>query len=250
MPSPRGPNRHAHHHRTFPRYTTLWERFCAVVLPLDFSRTTTRFVFHLVSIRSLSKMLIIWTVLVLQTCQVPLVFGGDQKGPYVDAIQGYLEKLARWAVDKEMTEICWSTFCAVCGAFLIEGFIKALDGLGGGGGFPHGGGVHSLSPFHLVSRGPGYKALLMCFRTLQVSYAFLLHVYSSPVTHGFRPADGSPSRPDKHVVITITIALLQVGHRPPRPFIGDYPLTLFDCSLLSFPFSISYPSPNNCRDID
>jgi len=89
-------------------------------------------------------MLIIWTVLVLQTCEVPLVFRGDEKAHLI------LETLTRWAVDKKMTEICWSTFCAVCGAFLMEGVIKALDGLGAGG-FPVGGGINCLSPFHLVS---------------------------------------------------------------------------------------------------
>ena len=91
-------------------------------------------------------MLVIWIVLVFQTCEVPLVFRDDQKG----VIQGHLERLATWAVDKEMTQICWSTFCAVCGSFLIEGFIKAMDGLGRGG-LPLGGSVNSLSPFHLVS---------------------------------------------------------------------------------------------------
>jgi hypothetical protein len=77
--------------------------------------------FHMPTVLYLSKMLIIWVFLVLQTCEVPLVFGDGQKGPYASVIQSHLEELARWAVDKEMTQICWSTFCAVCAAFLIEG---------------------------------------------------------------------------------------------------------------------------------
>lgn len=202
LPSPR---RARHSYRTPLPRMTLWERLLAATLPLDFSRTATRFVFHLPSVCLLSKMLIIWTALVLQTCEVPLVFGDDKKAAYVYVI---LEKLSRWAMDKKMTEICWSTFCAVCGAFLIEGVIKALDGLGAGG-FPLGGGINSLSPFHLVSV---LLQSLYCvsLKILQVSYAFLLHIYSSPVAHGFHPASDLPSRPDKHVVITITIALLQV----------------------------------------
>ena len=43
----------------------------------------------------------------------------------------------------------------------------------------------------------------------QVGYAFLLHIYSNPVTH-LSQMDGLPTRPDKHVIITIAIPLLQV----------------------------------------
>lgn len=128
---------------------TFWERLHAAILPLDFSRTTTRLVLHLPSVYFLSKMLIIWTILVLQTCEVELISDGGRSGAYGSVLQSHFEKLARWVMDKEMAQICWSTFCAVCGAFWVEGLIKALDGLGGGG-FPLGG-VNSLSPFHLVN---------------------------------------------------------------------------------------------------
>ena len=47
----------------------------------------------------------------------------------------------------------------------------------------------------------------MCW---QVGYAFLLHAYSFPAAHARKSTDESPSRPDKHAIITIAIPLLQV----------------------------------------
>lgn len=143
LPSPRRARRA---YRSPLHRTTLWERLHAAILPLDFSRTLTRLAFLLPSIYFLSKMLIIWTILVLQTCEVQLISGLNQSGP---DFRRHFGKLVRWTLDKEMAQICWSTFCAVCGAFWVEGLIKTLDGLGGGG-FPLGG-MNSLSPFHLVS---------------------------------------------------------------------------------------------------
>lgn len=144
-----------HAYRNPLHQTTPWERFLAIILPLDFSRTSTRLVFHLPSLYFLSRMLIIWILLILQTCEVSLSFWGDQNGIYA----GHLDKLTKWVMHKEMTEICWSSFCTVCGASLLEGLIKALDRLGGGGLPP--GAVNNLSPFHLVSAL--LQSLLMSF---------------------------------------------------------------------------------------
>ena len=38
----------------------------------------------------------------------------------------------------------------------------------------------------------------------------MLHAYSFPLAHSYKPTDESPSRPDKHAIITIAIPLLQV----------------------------------------
>lgn len=61
-------------------------------------------------------------------------------------------------------------------------------------GLTHGleGGAHRPSPFNLLG------------------YAFLLHTYSSPVTHEIK-LEGSTSRPDNHVVFTIILPLLQLA---------------------------------------
>ncbi|KAH9484462.1 hypothetical protein JR316_0003944 [Psilocybe cubensis] len=133
-------------------------------------------------------MLLLWSLLALQTSEVFPEFSAEQKVAWF-GILGWIDNLGKWCYQKEMSEICWQTFCAVCAAFLVEGFIKALDGMGAG--FPINNGNPNTSPFNLVG------------------YAFLLHVYSSPVTHTFTP-DGGASRPDKHAIITIGIPLLQL----------------------------------------
>ncbi|KAF9532760.1 hypothetical protein CPB83DRAFT_580491 [Crepidotus variabilis] len=190
-----------HHHTdsrlSFPSLNTIWERIHSRILPVDFSKTATRLIIHIPSIYYLLRMLAIWTILVLQTCEVlPTLSALEQLQPSASSFWALPTSRAalgvvKWALKKDMAQICWSTFCAVCSAFLVEGFVKALHGLGTGV-FPVAG-FNGMSPFHLVS------------------YAFLLHIYSSPLAHGFHPADNSPSRPDKHVTITISIALLQLS---------------------------------------
>ena len=163
LPSPR---RARHAYRSPSHRTTLWERLHTAILPLDFSRTLTRLVLLLPSIYFLSKMLIVWTILVLQTCEVQLISGLNQNGPCFLDLQRHFEKLVGWTMNKEMAQICWSTFCAVCGAFWVEGLIKALDGLGGGG-FPLGG--NSLSPIHLVS------ASFQCLSKCLIGHRLAMH---------------------------------------------------------------------------
>ncbi|KAF9014146.1 hypothetical protein BDQ17DRAFT_1386668 [Cyathus striatus] len=157
------------------------------LLPLNLSRTSTRLAVHLPSLYFLSKMLLLWFLLVLQTSDMfPRIDVQTAERWHI----GWIAGLDIWSRNKEMSEICWSTFCAICGAFSVEGFVRALDGIGGG--FPLAGNMNpNTSPFNLVG------------------YAFLLHIYSSPITHMHQP-DGFPSRPDKHVMITITIPLLQL----------------------------------------
>ncbi|KAF9561137.1 hypothetical protein CPC08DRAFT_689286 [Agrocybe pediades] len=192
------PSRRARHAYRFPptfassfQYSLVWRRMRSALLPLDFSSTPTRLALHLPSMYLLCKMLLVWSVLVLQTCEIYPAFSEDQmKGWFGLGVLGWITSVGNWVAQKEMSTICWETFCAVCSAFLIEGFVKALDGIGNG--FPIGNANPNTSPFNLVG------------------YAFLLHVYSSPTAHSFKPEDDLPSRPDKHVIITIAIPLLQL----------------------------------------
>ncbi|KAF8969568.1 hypothetical protein BDZ97DRAFT_1653538 [Flammula alnicola] len=171
------------------QHTSVLRRLYGSILPLDFSRTTTRLILHLPSAYFLSRMLVIWFLLILQTSEVFPPKTAIERAAWWGSL-GWLESLVQWSGQKEMSEICWETFCAVCAAFLVEGFVKALDGMGSG--FPIGSANPNTSPFNLVG------------------YAFLLHVYSSPTTHLHKSVDNFPSRPDKHVIITITIPLLQL----------------------------------------
>ncbi|KAF5330562.1 hypothetical protein D9619_005258 [Psilocybe cf. subviscida] len=177
VPSRQPSRRQRHAFRFGPSYApsrSLFRHLYGALLPLDFSRTTTRLALHLPSMYLLGRMLLVWFFLIIQTSDI--------------RIPPFMSGLMQWTVQQDMRDICWSTFSAVCVAFLVEGFVKALDGIGTG--FPIGNNPNT-SPFNLVG------------------YAFLLHVYSSPITHTFTPAK-SPSRPDKHVIITFAIPLLQL----------------------------------------
>ncbi|KAF8136661.1 hypothetical protein EV363DRAFT_1429023 [Boletus edulis] len=90
-----------------------------------------------------------------------------------------LLSLASWVARYDTAALCWFTFCAVCGALCVEALARGLEGANS-----------NASPFNLFG------------------YAFLLHIYSSPITHGTKLQD-LPSRPDKHVVFTIILPLLQ-----------------------------------------
>ncbi|KAJ7264011.1 hypothetical protein B0H12DRAFT_1180471 [Mycena haematopus] len=159
----------------FYGYNTV-RRLYGSVLPLDVTQTSTRLAFHLPTLYFLSKMLFVWTVILLQTSDL-----------YPTWDSGYIYSLGQWTQGMEMTQICWKTFCSICAAFAMEAFVRGLDG--SGFGLMH---MNSnTSPFNLIG------------------YAFLLHLYSSPITHVYKPPS-LPSRPDKHVIVTITIPLLQL----------------------------------------
>ena len=128
---PTRPTHHTFHlSPTFaPRlhYPSISRRLWAFILPLDLSRTTTRLALHLPSIYFLCKMLLVWCLLVLQTCHLLPSFSDAQKSACW-GILGYVEKLVVWNNQKKMGDICWATFCSVCAALLVEGLMKALDG--------------------------------------------------------------------------------------------------------------------------
>ncbi|KAK7048184.1 hypothetical protein R3P38DRAFT_3307099 [Favolaschia claudopus] len=161
--------------RRFFAYSTV-RRLYGSVLPLDLNKTSTRLAFHLPTLYFLCKMLVTWAVILLQTSDF-----------YPATESGYIHSLGEWVSRLEMHQVCWRTFCSICAAFSVEAFIRGLDGSGLGL-------IHmsaNTSPFNLIG------------------YSFLLHIYSSPITHVYKPPS-LPSRPDKHVIVTIAVPLLQL----------------------------------------
>lgn len=137
-------------------YTHFIQNTYSSFLPLDFGRTHTRLALHLPTLYFLGKMLVLWSVLVLQSSGFfpdgsGLVSAGGWTGSAAEWIAKSTMDLGKWGTEKEMSEICWMTFCAVCAAFCLEGFVRALDGLGGG--FTFGGHMNpNTSPFNLVGQ--------------------------------------------------------------------------------------------------
>ncbi|KAA1469242.1 hypothetical protein DENSPDRAFT_772776 [Dentipellis sp. KUC8613] len=142
------------------------------LFPVDLSSTFARTLFRVPTLYLLFKSLALWSIILLQT-----------SGLFPSSPQWtWLQNINQWAGTKEMEDVCWSTFGAVCGALCVGALTRGLEGVG----------TSNTSPFNLFG------------------YAFLLHLYSSPLTHALTP-EGSPSRPDMHVVITILMPLLQLS---------------------------------------
>lgn len=150
--------------RAFPYSAISW------IFPLDLSCSTSRLVLRSPSLYFIFKMVFVWLIALAQAAD---------KFPAWNL--SWLQSVGTYVAKKETADLCWSTFCAVCGVLCMEGLTHGLEG-----------GMHRPSPFNLLG------------------YAFLLHTYSSPVTH-WMTLEGSTSRPDKHVVFIILLPLLQLA---------------------------------------
>jgi hypothetical protein len=123
------------------------------IFPLDFSSTSARLLFRTPTLYFLCKALALWTVILLQTADL---FPSWQWSRLVE--------LGKWAAEKEMEDVCWSSFCAVCGALCVGALTRGLEGAGASG---------NTSPFNLVS-GPNYcipGATLICYPRSSVTHS-------------------------------------------------------------------------------
>ncbi|CAK5284403.1 unnamed protein product [Mycena citricolor] len=153
-----------------------FRRLYAHILPLDLTNSTTRLALQLPTLYYMSRTLVIWVVMLLQTSRY-----------YPSWESGYVYSLGQWVQGLEVSNVCWWTFCSICATFSVEAFIRSLDGSGLG----------------LLQMNPNTSPFNL------IGYAFLLHIYSSRVTHIYRPAS-LPSRPDEHVIAVMTIPLIQL----------------------------------------
>ncbi|KAI0053945.1 hypothetical protein FA95DRAFT_1480416 [Auriscalpium vulgare] len=166
----RHPSSYLHDHHHQGRFSFL--RFIYPTLfPIDLSSTLSRALFRIPSLYFIYKALALWLVILLQ--------GTDY---FPSTPWDFLQNLGAWTAEKDMEEVCWFTLMAVCGALCIGALTRGLEGIGSS----------NTSPFHLFG------------------YAFLLHLYSSPITHTLKP-EGLPTRPDVHVSIAIILPLLQLA---------------------------------------
>ncbi|KAG9098952.1 hypothetical protein FRC07_010570, partial [Ceratobasidium sp. 392] len=159
-------------------------RIWHALFPINVSATHTRLISRVPSIALLGTALFLLTVALVQAAGIwePLATSESAWSGmwYVQA--------CRWAAGKEMSYVCWTTYIAVCVAMVMNTLTKGLEGGGNEG-------PHSFNLF---------------------GYSFLLHIYASPIMHTQTPKqplpteDMPPSRPDKHVLITIILPLLQL----------------------------------------
>ncbi len=140
VPSRRPPQ---HHTRSSPHMRSRWALLRLVlpsVFPIDLSSTYSRVVLRLPTMYYILKALLLWTILLSQASDY---FPPPSWKP--------IRQLDDWASHKEMDEICWFTFRAICGALCVGALTKGLEGVG----------ATSTSPFNLVcfSRSCSYPTL-------------------------------------------------------------------------------------------
>lgn len=162
-------------HRTRPRrqagVRSYWQRAQALLVPLDPSSTASRLALNLPAIYLLLKALLLLTCILLQVSDA--FPSGSWAAP-----------LGAWAAGQEMSRVCWSVYAAVCVGLCCGALTQGLLDDGDGG---------NAMPFNLAG------------------YAFLLHIYSSPIAHAVEPiSPGLPSRPSGDVLITILLPALQL----------------------------------------
>lgn len=99
------------------------------IFPIDLSSTYSRMVLRLPSMYFIFKSLVLWSILALQASD------------YLSSTTWKpLQWLDNWAARKEMDEICWSTFLAICGALCVGALTRGLEGVGN----------TNAAPFNLV----------------------------------------------------------------------------------------------------
>ncbi|KAH8813468.1 hypothetical protein DL96DRAFT_1626133 [Flagelloscypha sp. PMI_526] len=163
---------------------------------LNLASTWTRFILHIPTLSILFYTMGLWTITLLQTSYL---------------LPSPVPEWATWATSTPFSTICWWTFVSICASFAIDSLIRVLSATAVPGNNP---GLFMLENFMLQAGGGGALGGQgggggAPFNL--VGYAFLLHVYSNPLTHLFvDPDDASPSRPDMHTVMTIGIPLIQL----------------------------------------
>jgi hypothetical protein len=123
------PSRRPLPHRTRPNSRRRWPFFIPSIFPLDLSSTYSRTILRLPSMYYVLKSLLLWSVLLLQA--------SDHFPPFS---WKPFQLLDNWASRKEMDEICWFTFRAICGALCVGALTRGLEGVG----------ATNASPFNLV----------------------------------------------------------------------------------------------------
>ncbi|KAH9950322.1 hypothetical protein B0H21DRAFT_724327 [Amylocystis lapponica] len=202
---------HLHAARRYRNPWTLRHLILSALFPIDLTSTVARSIFRVPSIYFLSKCLLLWSVLLMQTT-----------GIFPSWKWSWLQTLGSWVSQKPTEDVCWFTFTSACTALAIGALTNGLDGLN----------LSNNSPFNLFS------------------FAFQLYIYASPTTHT-TATKGALSRPDKHVMITIALPILQltmthcleVRHKWARQRL--VPTTICACLSLIHFHSIAWVSPSS-----
>lgn len=116
------------------------------IFPIDMSRTLTRFILQFPTLYCLLRMLLLWTLIIVQTSSL---YPKSSPTWMPSAVVDMLHRIWTWAARKPMDEVCWISFCSLSAAYFVESFVRKLDELANGAVEE----VHfgrQMSPYNLV----------------------------------------------------------------------------------------------------
>ena len=124
------PPRRAFAYRLIQSRRSLFHALFYSIFPVSLSSTTYRLVFRIPSLYLLIKSVFLQAIILLQSY-----------GWYPTTGSEWIVIIGRWANGKEMADVCWSTFGAVCLTLVIGAMTRGLEGNSSA----------NRSPFNLVS---------------------------------------------------------------------------------------------------
>lgn len=98
------------------------------IFPLDMTSSMCRLALRSSTLYLVFRMLFIWIIVLAQAAD---------KFPTWNL--SWLQSVSTYVAQRETADICWRTFCAVCGVLTMEAITHGLEG-----------GTHHPSPFNLV----------------------------------------------------------------------------------------------------
>lgn len=126
------PPRRSFVYRVMRSRRSLFHAFLYSFLPINLSSTAYRLTLRIPSLFFLFKSLILLSLILFQASDL-----------FPTTNINWIQSIGQWAAQKNMADICWSTFGAVCLALITGALTRGLEGLNSA----------NTSPFNLVSCG-------------------------------------------------------------------------------------------------
>ncbi|KAL7422567.1 hypothetical protein Q5752_003215 [Cryptotrichosporon argae] len=159
--------------------TTVYRRFLRLVSIALTSSSTPRF-FRLPGLAFLVRA---WTLLSALTLQVAGLWPADDARLERSLTGRAVARIGHWAGEMEMQSACWTVFVSVCVGLVCGALANGLD----------------------RGRRRDVGASFNLF-----GYSFLLHLYSSPLTHHVPPPAAHHGRPDIHALFQLWLSLTEL----------------------------------------
>ncbi|WVQ82779.1 hypothetical protein IAT38_004911 [Cryptococcus sp. DSM 104549] len=159
---------------------TAYQRFRASLALILTDPSTPQYL-RLPGLAALLRAWVLFTVLLLQVANLwPDKVPADGAGAGGGVWRGVVLGVGKWAGEMEMERVCWQVLLSVCVGLICGGLATGLD------------------PVRRRDPGAGFNLF---------GYSFLLHLYSSPLTHRHPASGSSPGRPDVHALFQLWLSL-------------------------------------------